>query len=107
VNPSDAYVVMTSNFVDTIKDVDERAVLVNQALKHLSPTGVDFVVFDPGVSANKREDQGRTLRIASEIVPDKVYAKLDDYGSAKNVSEQVGHSTSARYVLTLMMAEDY
>ena len=100
------YVVVTRGFIDDIPE-EERAILLNEATKNINVPKPDFIVFDPEAKSRGFEDEGRTLRIPIKTIPKRCYAKLDDYGSAEEVSSQVGHPVSTQYVLTLMLAEDY
>jgi len=101
------YIVATSNFIETIPK-DEQAIIYMVAQSKITPK-TDFLVFDPLSNENHpvMEDQGRTMRLPMKTIPTKVYAKLDDYGSAETLSEQVGHQVKTQYALTLMLAEDY
>ena len=111
--PSDVYMVATSNFLNSIPsdiDADIRHIALNEIGKDKNQWGElipDFIVFDPKASKKILEDDDRTLRIPMKNLPDKVYAKLDNYGSKEVLSEQVGHHVNTQYVLTFMMADDY
>ena len=67
----------------------------------------DFLVFDPEQETTAEEDDGRTLHIAYPKLEEKVYVKLDDYGDAETLSENVGHRVDTQYVATFMLADDY
>jgi hypothetical protein len=110
----DAYLVSTSGFLEI--DEDERAIMMEIAVREVGSLGKnkygelipDFIVFDPSPDAKKGyEDDKRSLRIPIKTIPEKVYAKLDDYGSPATLSEQVGHPVKIQYVLTFMLAQEY
>lgn len=67
---------------------------------------VDFVILDPQAKEEKTEDGGRTLRVPSKL-PWKIWAILDDYGSPQTLSENLGYPTGTRYLLTLLLPEEY
>ncbi len=67
----------------------------------------DFLVFDPEQSKDVVEDEGRTLHIAYPRLSEKVYVKLDDYGDAETLSENVGREVGTQYVATYMLAHEY
>jgi len=96
---------MTSGFLSDIPE-EERAILLGEAIRNISRR-TDFIVFDSEAKSRGFEDDGRSLRIPIKTMPKKCYAKLDDYGSAEELSNQVGHPVTTQYVLTLMLAEDY
>lgn len=110
---TDIYMVATRNFLDTVSEADDVKIR-ETAIRRLGDKGKnqwgetipDMIVFDPKYSGEKYEDNNRTLRVGMNL-PGKVYAKLDDYGSPEVLAEQVGHMVRTRFVLTLMMAEDY
>jgi len=110
----DAYLVSTSGFLGI--DADERAIMMEVALREVGSKGKnkyeelipDFIIFDPDPDAKKEyQDDDRSLKIPMKTIPEKVYAKLDDYGSAETLSEQVGHKVQTKYVLTFMLAQEY
>ena len=68
----------------------------------------DFLVFDSEQETTiEEEDGGRTLRIAYPKLDEKVYVKLDDYGDADTLSENVGYRVETQYVATFMLASEY
>ena len=110
----EAYLVSTSGFLEI--DEEERATMMEIALRAVGSKGKnkydelipDFIIFDPSPDAKKGyEDDERSLRIPIKTIPEKVYAKLDNYGSAEILSEQVGHKVNTKYVLTFMLAQEY
>jgi len=82
--------------------------MVKQAIHNLKTPAPDFLVFSPEHKGSPTfEDGGRTLRMGSFGSPEKVYAKLDDYGSPEALSENAGQTVGTQYALTLMLAEEY
>lgn len=102
------FLVQTSNFMNTIP-IEAAMKMLAITLSRIKPEGEgqDFIVFDPNAEEEKTEDGGRSLRIPiSGFVT--CYAKLDDYGSVETLREETGDQTvNTRYVVTLMLAEDY
>ena len=71
-----------------------------------------WVVFTPKAKRCYLEDEGRTcivpLKWMDKDATEKVYAILDDYGSAEALQESAGDKTiTTQFVLTLLLAEDY
>lgn len=67
----------------------------------------DFLIFDPEQKTTIEEDDGRSLHIAYPKIEEKVYVKLDDYGDADTLSENVGYRVETQYVATFMFASEY
>lgn len=107
------FMVSTSNYLGTIS-VDDDVKIREITLKRLGDKGKnqygetipDFVIFDPSSSGEQYQDDNRSLKIGMKL-PAKVYAKMDDYGSAEALSREVGHPVRTQFVVTFMMAEDY
>lgn len=110
----DAYMVMTNGFLNEIPE-NARATIMQRALQAAGSKGKnkygelipDFIIFDPNATGIEWQDDNRSLKIPHHNLPSKVYAKLDDYGDAETLSEQVGHKVNTKYVLTFMLAEEY
>lgn len=73
----------------------------------IRPDKPDMLAFDPKRKETVTEDDGRTLIIAYPRLDEKVYVKLDDYGSAEALSENVGHPVNTQYAVTFMLAGEY
>ena len=58
-------------------------------------------------SVEKYEDEDRSLHISAPWLEEKVYVKLDDYGSKENLKENCGFEVSTRFTATIMLPEDY
>jgi hypothetical protein len=109
----EAYIVSTAGFLEI--DAEERAIMMEVALREIGSLGKnkygepipDFIIFDPKAEKKEYQDDKRSLKIPIKTIPEKVYAKLDDYGSAETLSEEVGHHVNTKYVLTFMLAQDY
>jgi hypothetical protein len=94
---------------------DMQARIMDHAMKSIHPYdeekrtgGPDFIVYDPQFPGPQRfEDQGRSIHVPAPQLSAKVYAKLDDYGSAEALSESMGQRTGARYTVTFMLAKEY
>jgi len=80
--------------------------LIAIASKYISPK-TDFIVFDPEAKEMKYEDEGRTLRYPAPWLKEKVWAKLDDYGSPETLSKYIGFEVDTRYVVTFMLPHEY
>jgi len=109
-NLGDAYIVMTRGFTDL--DEKQRVEIMEKtfASMHKTNTGwkPDFVIFDNKTYRQEQfEDGGRSLRIGMPGLDEKVYAKIDDYGSKEFLSEQVGRRVNTQYVITFMLAQEY
>lgn len=118
--------VCTSNFLETMKknpvtaEVAER--VIRDALNRATNTvngiaGADMFIYKNGKpSENRKEDGGRTEIVHINGLPEKVYAKLEDYGepstwmdiyepdTAEMLKEVMGNK---RHKLTVMFASDY
>jgi len=82
--------------------------MIKQAIRNLKTPAPDFLVFSPEHKGKPTtEDEGRTLRMGNFGASEKVYAKLDDFGSAEALSENAGQKVGTQYALTLMLAEEY
>jgi hypothetical protein len=108
------YMVSTSNYLNSIPselDAQIRTAAISKLGTSVNKYGEyipDFIIFDPRASHDQFEDEGRSLRLPMNIPRgDKVYVKLDNYGSQEELSRHVGHTVSTQFVVTFMMAEDY
>lgn len=81
--------------------------IITKAIGWIKPDKPDFLVFDPEAEKTEYEDEGRTLHIAYPRLKDKVYVKLDDFGSAEALSENVGQKVNTQYAVTFMLAGEY
>lgn len=94
---------------------DMQAKIMDHAMKQIHPVdeetgkgGPDMIVYDPEFSGPQRfEDQGRSMHVPVPGLGEKVYAKLDDYGSAEALSESMGERTGARYTVTFLLSSEY
>lgn len=101
------YLVSTRSFMLSDIPKDLKNTIISLAMMKVSPK-TDFIIFDPKTTRQEQyEDQGRSLRLGMPRLTEKVYAKLDDYGSKETLSKSVGHPVNTQYVLTIMLAEDY
>jgi len=96
-------ILMTAGFANLNPDV--QAEIMRIALSKINPK-TDWVIFDPEADEEQLEDEGRTLRVPFGKIGGKVYAILDDHGSAEALSEQLGQK-DARYTLTFLLASEY
>jgi hypothetical protein len=85
---------------------DIQAEILEEGLKRIQPKAPDFIIFDSKVTEEQKEDEGRSVRLPSRG-KEKVYAKLDDFGSSEALSESSGFKVNTRYALTFMLAEEY
>ncbi len=107
------YMIFTTNYSNTISSRDD-AIIRNIAVKEIGQDRnkygeylPDFLVFDPEAKQKRIEDQGRSLTIPMKTLRDKVYVKLDDYGSPEELSRQVGYPVSTQFAITFMLPEDW
>lgn len=100
------FMVFTRGF-QGIEDDTIGGDIITKTIGWISPDNPDFLVFDPKAEKTEYEDEGRTLHIAYPKLEDKVYVKLDDYGSAEVLSENVGQKVRTQYAVTFMLAEEY
>lgn len=113
-NIGNIYMVSTTNFLNQISsEMDTK--IRGIALKRLGDKGKnqygetipDLIIFDPHFNGEIYQDDNRSLKIGENDIPAKVYAKLDDYGSAEALSREVGRPVRTQFVVTFMMTEDY
>ncbi len=100
------FMVFTRGF-QCIEDDDVGGDIITKAIGWIKPDKPDFLVFDPEAEKTEYEDDGRTLHIAYPQLKDKVYVKLDDFGSAEALSENAGQKVNTQYAVTFMLAEEY
>ena len=97
-------VVMTCGFQALPEDVQAEIMRIGNIA--ISPER-DFFVFDPEQEKTVEEDDGRTLHVAFPKLSEKAYAKLDDYGDAETLSENVGRTVGTQCLVTYMLAQEY
>jgi len=90
-----------------IEDDDVGGDIITKSIGWINPEKPDFLVFDPKATETEYEDEGRTLHIAYPKLKDKVFVKLDDFGSAEALSENAGQKLNTQYAVTFMLAEEY
>ncbi len=100
------FMVFTQGF-QGIEDDDIGGDIIAQTIGLIQPDKPDFLVFDPKATRTHHEDEGRTLHIAYPRLKDKVYVKLDDFGSAEALSENAGQKLNTQYAVTFMLATEY
>jgi len=99
------YMALTIGFQGLPDDV--RGDIILKGMGSIKPENPDFLIFDPKATKTGYEDGGRTLHIAyPRLETDKVYVKLDDYGTAEVLSENVGHKVNTQYAVTFMLQEE-
>ena len=101
-------VVKTSNY-DSRVPLHVQIKILARTLFLIKPER-DFLIFDPEATEGwVEEDEGRSLHLAEHELKgiEKVYAKLDDYGSVENLRENSGLDVNTRYAVTIMLASDY
>lgn len=86
-------------------DSELQADIMKTGLARIN-TKTDFIVFNPEVKTERIDDEGRSVILPSEA-KDKVYVKLDDFGSAEALTENCGFTVNTRYAVTFMLAEEY
>ena len=99
------FMVMTSGFSDLPAEIGGD--ILSKGMGWIKPENPDMLVFDPEQTATQLEDGGRTLHIAYSELEEKVYVKLDDYGSKEFLSENVGQRVNTQYAVTFMLATEY
>lgn len=112
---NEAYTVITTNMLNTISE-DNRFKIMAMTRSRLGCKGEneygecnpDFIVFERNDTPfEKEEDEGRSLKIGMPGLEDKVYVKLDDYGSKEALADSVGHPVNTQLVATYMLSSDY
>ena len=99
------YMALTIGFQGLPDDV--RGDILLKGMGSIKPENPDFLIFDPKATKTEYEDGGRTLHIAyPRLERDKVYVKLDDYGTAEVLSENVGRKVNTQYAVTFMLQEE-
>ena len=104
-NLSEILLLRTRGFVYSI-DEDAQVEITEEGLKRIDPKAPNFIVFDPKAEKERTEDNGESLILPSKA-KEKVYAKLDDFGSAEALSENCGHSVNTQFAVTFLLAEEY
>jgi hypothetical protein len=104
-NLSEVLLLRTRGFINEI-DPDMQAEIMEKGLKRINPKAPDFIVFDPKADRERIEDEGRSVILPSKA-KDKVYVKLDDFGSAEALSEDCGFPVSTRFSVVFMLAGEY
>jgi len=99
------FIVTTSGFSALPEDVARD--ILSRGIATIKPDNPDFIVFDPEAKRTEFEDEGRTLHIAYPKLDEKVYVKLDDYGSKEVLSDSVGSPVNTQYAVTFLLAEEY
>lgn len=89
----------------TTIDPDLQADIMEQGLKRIRPE-TDFIVFDPKANKERVEDEGRTLVLRSKA-EEKVYAKLENFGTPEALSENCGYAVNTKYSVIFMLAQEY
>jgi len=100
------FMVFTRGF-QGIEDDTIGGDIITKTVGLISPDIPDMPVFDPKKKVTGYEDEGRTLHIAYPKLEDKVYVKLDDFGSAEALSKNAGQKVNTQYAVTFMLAEEY
>jgi hypothetical protein len=103
-NLSEVLLLRTRGFIHEI-DPDMQAEIMEKGLERINPK-TDFIVFDPKAESERVEDEGRSVIFPSKA-KDKVYAKLDAFGSAEALSEDCGIQVNTRFSVVFMLAEEY
>lgn len=81
--------------------------ILAKGMAWIRPEKPDMIAFDPKREKTETEDDGRTLIVAYPELEEKVYVKLDDYGSKEFLSENVGQKLDTQYAVTFMLAGEY
>lgn len=102
---------MTRGFSSEIPK-ELKTLMVTFGLAKLQPKEPTFIVFDPDFEVDEvEEDDGRSIRKRVEGLSQKVYAKLDDFGSVHALRENMGifapPDLDTQYVVTFLLAEEY
>jgi len=95
---------------------DTQAEIMYKSSKQISDK-TDMIIFKPApkeglIPMPYLEDEERTLIINLKGLDQKVYAKLDDFGSPEALKENMGEknypqNSKVQRVLTFMLAEEY
>lgn len=104
-NMKNYFTVMTCGFSDLPAEI--AGDILAKGLVLIKPDEPTMVAFDPKREKNALEDGGRTLIVAYPELEEKVYVKLDDYGSKEFLSENVGQQLNTQYAVTFMLAVEY
>ncbi len=99
------FMVLTTGFSDLPDEIGGDILAKGMAL--IRPDKPDMLAFDPKRKETETEDDGRTLIIAYPRLDEKVYVKLDDFGSAEALSENAGRRVNTQYAVTFMLAGEY
>lgn len=119
------FLTYTSVFLETMKVTKALAGLAGKitkdalarAFKTIKEGGPDFYIYKDGdPSEDRTEDEGRTVVNHVSGLPEKVYAKLEDYGDPETWDDIYEQDTAnmlrrvlgdKRHKLTIMFASDY
>jgi len=104
-NLSEILLLRTRGFVYSI-DEDAQVEITEEGLKRIDPKAPNFIVFDPKAEKERTEDNGESLILPSKA-EEKVYAKLDDFGSKEALSENCGYPVNTQFAVTFLLAEEY
>ena len=104
-NLSEILLLRTRGFVYSI-DEDAQVEITEEGLKRIDPKAPNFIVFDPKAEKERTEDNGESLILPTDA-KEKVYAKLDDFGSNEALSKNCGHPVNTQFAVTFLLAEEY
>ncbi len=96
---------MTRGFQFETPQPIQREIL-EKGLERIHPKAPDFIIFDPKADKERTDDEGRSLILPSKA-KEKVYAKLDNYGSKEALSKNCGYPVNTQFAVTFMLAEEY
>lgn len=95
-------------FVLTTASVREKvhpltvAKMIKIAIEKMKPEGPDFISFSKNADKEALDDGGLTLRVPMPDLPeDNVYAVLENHGTAKAASSDIGQKIDSPYVIVL------
>ena len=96
---------MTRGFQFAIPQPAQRDIL-EKGLERIDPKAPNFIVFDPKADKERPEDNGESLILPS-AAEEKVYVKLDNFGSKEALSENCGYHVNTPFAVTFLLAEEY
>lgn len=96
---------MTRGFQFGIPQPTQRNIL-EKGLDRIDPKAPNFIVFDPKAEKERKEDNEESLILPTDA-EEKVYVKLDDFGSNEALSENCGYSVNTQFAVTFLLAEEY
>ena len=102
---SEILLMRTRGFIYSI-DEGTQVEITEEGLKRIDPKAPNFIVFDPKAEKERTEDNGESLILPSKA-KEKVYVKLDDFGSNEALSESYGHPVNTQFAVTFLLAEEY